>query len=106
MLIGAQQVWAYFRKKKFAKVCALAVSFPRTSGGAKEWQIGRHSRSSQSWERRRLVHRRRRSAPPRARKQPPSAVACRGTTGKSVAFSTHSSRHWYWYLRNRAKRAR
>ena len=64
MLIGAQQVWAYFPKKKFAKVCALAVSFPRTLGGAKEWQTGSHSRSSQSWERRRLARRRRRSSQP------------------------------------------
>ncbi len=71
MLIGAQQVWAYFPKKKFAKVCALAVSFPRTSGGAKEWQTGSRFRSLQSLGRGRLVRRLRRSAQPRPQKLPP-----------------------------------
>src|SRR5262249_60085770 len=44
-LIGAQQVWAHFRKSKFAKEFAGAVSLERTSVGKKEWRIGRRFRN-------------------------------------------------------------
>src|SRR5437879_3948927 len=47
-LTGAQQVWALFPKKKFAKAFALAASLRTILGGAKEWRLGNRSRSSQS----------------------------------------------------------
>src|ERR687887_1221864 len=101
MLIGAQQVWAHFPKKKFAKVSALAVSLPRISDGAKEWQTGSRFRSSQNWEVPRLYRRLRKSAQ-RLQKLPPRAAAYRGNIGKSGASLMRLSRPSSRCLRNQA----
>src|SRR5438067_4557747 len=48
MLIGAQRVWVHFRRNKFAKEFAPAVSLEPISVGKKEWRIGNRSHNSPS----------------------------------------------------------